>query len=49
MCNFNAKKLCQKSGNFTSKSNAIGLPFWPKINSIKNVHISCQKTVPKKW
>ena len=37
MRNFNAKKLCQKSGYFPSKSKAIGLPFWPKINGIKNV------------
>ena len=37
MCNFNAKKLCEKSGNFVSKSKAIGLPFWPKIDGIKNV------------
>ena len=36
MCNFHAKKLCQKSGNFASKSKAIGLPFWPKINGMKN-------------
>ena len=37
MCNFSAKNLCQKSGNLASKSEAIGLPFWPKINGIKNV------------
>ena len=47
MCNFNAKELCQKGGNFTSKSKAIGLPFWPKINGIKNVHISWQKLCQK--
>ena len=48
MCNFHAKKLCQKSGNFASKSKAIGLPFWPKINGMKNVKIYCQKIVLKK-
>ena len=37
MCNFNAKNLCQKSGNFALKSKAIGLPFLPEINGIKNV------------
>ena len=40
---FHAKKLCQKSGNFASKSKAIGLPFWPRINGMKNVKIYCQK------
>ena len=50
----NVKIYCQKivlkkSGNFASKSKAIGLPFCPKINGIKNVHISCQRIVPKKW
>ena len=49
MCNFNAKNLCQKSGNFASKSKAIGLPFWPKFDGIKNKQFLCQKLVPIKW
>ena len=31
------KKLWQKSGNFASKSKAIGLPFGPKITVMKIV------------
>ena len=47
MCNFSAKKLCQKSGNFASKSKAIGLPFGQKSLLSKMCNFSAKKLCEK--